>query len=316
MNRRPFRLPRVLRYNVLVPARGRPPRAWTPTVFGLTVLVAAAGCARAPSPLAPQASGSIGSPNHGVLTQGAELPKTGPGWVWLRNDDRHHGIPRFVRAIERAATKIAEERPGAVLSVGDLSTRSGGALMPHLSHRSGRDADLLFYVTTLDGAPVTSPGFVHFGPDGLAWDPDGKRFLRFDVERQWLLVKTLVEDPEARIQWVFVSRDVEAMLLEWARARGEPADTIARAMDVMLQPKPGGVHDDHVHIRTACSPSEIVRGCEPTGPMRAWIAATDAKTEVTETTSELLLAILGPMGGARVPPDPKGVLASDVEAEP
>lgn len=296
-------------------ARGLLPRPWAATVLGVAALVAATGCARAPSPLAPQASGSIGSPNHGVLTRGAELPQKGPGWVWLRNDDRHHGVPRFVRAIERAAARIAEERPGAVLSVGDLSTRSGGVLMPHFSHRSGRDADLLFYVTTLDGAPVTSPGFVHFGPDGLAWDPDGKRFLRFDVERQWLLVKTLVEDPEARIQWVFVSRDVEAMLLEWARARGEPAETIARAMDVMLQPKPGGVHDDHVHIRTACSLDEIARGCEPTGPMRAWIAAADAKADVAETTPELLVAILGPMSTS-AQPGAKGVLASDVEAEP
>ncbi len=282
------------------------------TALAALALLGATGCGRAPSPLAPQMGGSLGVPHSGVLTGGTELAQKGEGWVWLRNDDRHHGIPRFVRAIERAAKTVADARPGGVLSVGDLSARSGGTLLPHISHRTGRDADLLFYVTTLEGAPVTSPGFVHFGPDGLAWDPDNKRFLRFDVERTWLLVKTLVEDPEARIQWVFVSRDVEAMLLEWARARGEPSETIARAMDVMLQPRPGGVHDDHVHIRTACTLDEVSRGCEPTGPMRAWIAAQDAASGGEVPVTELVAAILSPLGGT----NGGGVLASDANAQP
>jgi len=236
-------------------------------------------------------------PHRGVLTKSVELPKEGAGYKWLRQDDRHHGIPRFVSAIERAAAKVARERPGGVLAVGDLSTQSGGQLLPHLSHRTGRDADLLLYLTTLDGAPVESPGFIHVGNDGLAWDEKGKRFLRFDVERQWLLVKTLVEDPEARIQWVFASRNVEAMLVEWARARGESGDTISRAMDVMLQPQPGGAHDDHVHIRTACSLAEIAQGCEHTGPYRAWYNASDA-LEAPAPDTELVEAITRPLDQA------------------
>lgn len=239
-------------------------------------------------------------PHRGVLTDGKELPRRGEGWVWLRDDDRHYGIPRFVAAIERAATKVARERPGAILSVGDLSQKNGGQLLPHLSHRSGRDADLLLYMTTLDGAPVESPGFIHVGRDGLAWDDKNKRFLRFDVERQWLLVKTLVEDEEARVQWIFASENVEAMLIEWARARGEPAETIARAMDVMLRPRPGGEHDDHVHVRTACTPEEIVAGCEHTGPVRAWIEAIDKGRlfEREESDLELALWLARPLGGS------------------
>lgn len=245
----------------------------SPALVLTCLALATAGCARAPSPLAPHAAGSIGLPHRGVLTAPAELPREGRGHAWLRGDDRHYGLPRFVRAIERAAARVAEERPGARLRVGDLSVRSGGTLLPHLSHRTGRDADLLLYVTSLDGAPVDSPGFIHVERDGLAWDPKGKRFLRFDVERTWLLVKHLVEDPEARVQWAFASRDVEALLVEWAVARGEPSETITRAMDVMLQPKPGGVHDDHLHVRTACAPEDVASGCEPSGPVRAWLSA-------------------------------------------
>jgi penicillin-insensitive murein DD-endopeptidase len=266
-------------------------------VFGLFT----ASCARVPSPLAPNLHGGIGMPHRGVLTEPAALPRTGPGFVWLRDDERHFGIPRFVHALERAAERVATERPGARLAVGDLSLRSGGRLMPHLSHRTGRDADLLLYMTTLDGAPVDSPGFVHVEADGLAWDETHHRFLRFDVEREWLLVKTLVMDEDARIQWVFASRTVEAILMEWARARGESGEVMLRAQEAMLQPVPGGVHDDHVHVRTQCAPDEVLAGCEPTGPARHWIAMGPTPAPVATalpSDAELAMELLRPLDAA------------------
>jgi penicillin-insensitive murein DD-endopeptidase len=250
-------------------------------------------------------------PHRGVLTGSAELPRSGDGFRWLRDDDHHHGLPRFVASIERAAGKVARERPGATLTVGDLSARTGGRLLPHSSHRTGRDADLLFYVQTLGGATVPSVDWVHIGADGLGWDERDKRYVRLDVERQWLLVKALVEDEEARVQWLFVSRPVENLLVEWARARGEPADTIVRAMDAMLQPAPPAQsHDDHLHLRTACDPAEIAAGCEPTGPERPWIMAADARRATepqAEPMTELLEAILRPLDvtGSGVPSDAK-----------
>src|SRR6185312_7588851 len=170
----------------------------------------------------------------GVLAAGCEVPADADGLRWLRHNDRHWALPRFAEAIERAASAVARDRPGGVLEVGDLSVRTGGGpLAPHFSHRSGVDADLLFYVTTLDGAPVESPGFVHFGADGLARDEAHERWLRLDVPRQWLLTKALLEDPEARIQWIFVSDVVQALLIDWAIARGDSPETIRRARAVM-----------------------------------------------------------------------------------
>ncbi|MGH7295613.1 MAG: penicillin-insensitive murein endopeptidase, partial [Polyangiaceae bacterium] len=260
------------------------------------VIAAAAlalGCARAPSPLSPAWHGSIGRPNRGVLAGGAELPRDAEGLRWLRGNDRHWGQPRFTEAIERAAAAVAHERPGARLTVGDLSTPTGGGpLPPHFSHRSGVDADLLFYMTTLDGAPVDSPGFVHVGADGLAEDEAHGRFLRFDVEREWLLVEALLEDPQARIQWIFVSEVAEALLIEWALARGDSAETIARAQAVMLQPNPGGVHDDHIHVRTACSPEEQAAGCEVIGTRRPWL--TYESPPLHDSAGDLALALLRP----------------------
>jgi penicillin-insensitive murein endopeptidase len=264
-------------------------------------IVGLAGCARAPSPLAPHWEGSIGLPHQGVLTGAAELPPEGVGYRTLSANERHFGTPRFVAAIERAAASVAHDRPGGILTIGDLSAKNGGHLSSHASHRSGRDADLLLYMTTLEGAAVRSTSFVSVGTDGLAWDEANRRFLRLDVERQWLLVKALVEDPRARVQWLFVSRPVEAILIEWARARGEPGETVVRAMDAMLQPgPPAQAHDDHLHVRIACDPDEIAAGCEPTGPVRPWIAAADADAlpclaTDTPSTIELVTSLILPI---------------------
>ena len=251
-----------------------------------------------------------------MLTKARELPAKGAGYHTLSANERHFGTPRFVAAIERAAAKVGRERPGSVLTIGDLSAKNGGHISSHSSHRSGRDADLLLYMTTLEGVPITSTSFVSVGADGLAWDEPHQRFLRLDVERQWLLVKALVEDTEARVQWLFVSRPVEAILVEWARARGEPGETILRAMDAMLQPgPPAQSHDDHLHLRVACDPDEIVAGCEPTGPVRSWWNVADlaaapppGPTDNAPSTIELVTSLMLPI-------DPQGPALAGVPTD-
>ena len=263
--------------------------------YVVVLVVATSACIRAPSPLTPAKSGSVGLPHRGTLSFGARLPSAGRGFARLRNDERRYGTPRLIGAIERAAGVVADARRGSVLVVGDVSVDHGGRLLPHLSHRTGRDADLLLYVSTLDGAMVTSPGFVHFEPDGLAWDPIHKRFLRFDVAREWLLIKSLVTDDDARVQWIFLNHALEPMLIEWARAKGEPAETIRRAEQVLLEPHPGGVHDDHTHVRVACADDEIARGCEPNGPDRAWFLSGETTRSAPPSIDELIRAVSEPL---------------------
>jgi penicillin-insensitive murein endopeptidase len=262
--------------------------------------LSASACAAAPSPLTPQWVGSIGAPACGVLVDGRELRPNAPGLKWLRAKGRHFALARFAQAIERAAALVELERPGAELSIGDLSTASGGGpALPHFSHRSGVDADLLFYVSTLDGAPIESPGFIHVGADGLAHNSADGRWLRLDVEREWLLVKALVLDPQARVEWIFVSDVVKAKLLQWALARGEFTETLFRAQTVMAQPSRGGVHDDHIHVRTACSVEETIAGCEPTGPRRPWLQS--AAPTVDDPSEELAAALFEPLADLQAP---------------
>jgi penicillin-insensitive murein endopeptidase len=242
--------------------------------------------------------GTVGSPAHGVLVGGLELPKQGAGFRWFRAAGHHFGVPRLVDAVVNAAATVDRERPGgAPLFVGDLSKRLGGQIAGHRTHRSGRDVDLLFYSETPSGEPVRSPGFLRFGADGLAFlppDQGGPKFVRLDVPREWLLVKTLLTNPDANVQWMFISTPLEALITEYARARGEDLELVWRAETVMQQPADSLPHDDHLHLRTACTPEETILGCEGGGPNWPWLPPLPS-LEDDESDDALVLALLAPI---------------------
>jgi penicillin-insensitive murein endopeptidase len=242
------------------------------------------GCLGNPSPLAPQLAGSVGMPQQGVLTDGELLPVRGDGFARYRpHDDTHWGVPRLVALIVEAAATVSSQMPGgAPLIVGDLSARRGGRIPRHNSHRSGRDVDLLWYLTTPQGVSVSNPGFVHLGPDGLAAIEGGGGYLALDLRRQWLLLKTLLTSKQASVQWAFVSKPIEALLIEYARARGEPDELIWQAESVLLQPSDSTEHDDHLHLRIACSPQEALTGCLGGGPRWQWLPELPALAPLSE----------------------------------
>jgi penicillin-insensitive murein endopeptidase len=235
--------------------------------------LATSGCISAPSPLNPSLRGSVGVPHSGVLTAGSELPKSGTGFTRFRqHSPNYFGGERLVAAIQRVAEKLAASDPnGAPLVVGDLSASYGGKIPGHNSHRTGRDVDLLFYYRTSRGAVVTAPGFIHVESDGLARVPETGQLLMFDAERQWRLFRALLEEPELGVQFLFVSTTIEALIIDYARALGEPLELIHRAQSVMLEPKDSTPHDDHVHVRVACSPEEAFTGCSGGGPHWDWL---------------------------------------------
>jgi len=233
----------------------------------------ASGCFNTPTPLAPGLRGTVGVPNRGVLTESAELPVRGPGFTRYRPKSSHYfGRPRLVRALEQAAANVVRLAPGgAPLSIGDLSAKTGGRIPGHDSHRSGRDVDLLFMVTTPAGASVPSPGFVRFEGDGLARVDNSPDYVRIDVDREWLLLRSLLTSPDIGVQFMFVCRELEALLIDHARALGEPDSLVWQAETVMLEPSDSLRHDDHVHLRIACSPEEAVSGCSGGGPRWQWL---------------------------------------------
>jgi penicillin-insensitive murein endopeptidase len=258
-------------------------------LLAATALLSA--CTGTPSPLTPSIRGSIGVPHQGMITNAVPLPKRGEGYALLRGNGRNYGNPRLVAAIEGAARTVARARPGGgKLMVGDLSARWGGEASGHHSHRTGRDADLLIFVQTPEGHPVDSPGFVRFGPDGLGQVQKGK-YVRIDLEREWQLIKALISSPEANVQWLFFARWLEALVIEYARARGEDPELVWYAESVLLQPGDSTAHDDHLHLRIACTPDEAVAGCLGGGPYWPWLPALPQLSPPPDV--ELTRALLG-----------------------
>jgi len=101
--------------------------------------------------------------------------------------------------------------------------------------------------------------------------PDSPDYVRLDIGRQWLLLRSLLTSPEIGVQFMFVCHEIEALLIDHARALGEPDALIWQAETVMLEPSDSLRHDDHVHLRIACSPEEAVAGCSGGGPRWQWL---------------------------------------------
>lgn len=278
---------------------------------GTALVSLTTACVGAPTPLHPHLQGSIGFPHSGVQTNSVELPVSGPGFVRYRLVERvYWGQPRLVQAIVDTAREVrARFSGGPPIVLGDISARGGGNIPRHNSHRSGRDIDLLWNVMTPDGVPVRSPGFIKVGPDGLAIDPSNGRYYRIDLERQWQVVRTLLES-EALVQWLFCATWIEAMLIEYARALGEPDALIWRAQTVLLQPADSLPHDDHLHLRVACSPEQAVTGCLGGGPHWEWLPPLPTLTELTPEELADLVATEPPLDSQTEPAASQPALSS------
>jgi penicillin-insensitive murein endopeptidase len=210
---------------------------------------------------------SIGKPNRGYLIAAAKIPDEGPGWttreVWKARDNRY-GTDELIDLVESVARRMRKRAPDVRLVVADLSSRSGGgAFAFHRSHQSGRDADLLYYMRDKDGHPFEPDAMHVFNARGVAKDGSG---ITIDVPRTWLLVKDLVTAQEATVQYIFMYEPIAELLIDHAKKIGEPPDVIAKVRIALKQPGDSARHDDHLHVRVYCAPTDREYGCVDIGP--------------------------------------------------
>jgi len=140
---------------------------------------------------------------------------------------------------------------------------------PAGARQNGRDADLAFYVTR-HGKPAVSPGLRRFDQHLSA--PGG---YRFDLPRNWALVRALLTHPTIQVQWIFAAHFLKRALLDWALAHEKDHDLVLRAAHVLHQPSDSLSHDDHFHIRLYCSKQDSLEGCRNFGPTWSWIQTFD-----------------------------------------
>jgi penicillin-insensitive murein endopeptidase len=201
-----------------------------------------------------------------------------PDWQVRR---RTFATPEVVGWLTRAFARVAQDVPESLAHVGDLSGRGGGNSALHRSHESGRDVDIFYFALDEDGRPLRDlPAMLRFGADGrvTGWSPSrhGQHIERplpagrFDMRRNWALVRALLSDPGVEVQWIFMHRPLASLLFQQAELEKSDPALLARARAVVHQPGDSQAHDDHMHVRVYCAPESRAFGCIDKGPQR-WL---------------------------------------------
>lgn len=176
---------------------------------------------------------SIGSPNRGWLAYAEPLPA---GEHFTVRETARFGTREAIDAIQAAAAAVHAQFPDTPrLHVGDISSKKGGRLKRHLSHQSGRDADIGYYLRE-------------------GHDPDNlKRATRrtLDVPRTWVFMASLLEG--GKVEYIFSDRHLIPKLEAYARDVAKvPAEQLE---EIFGGPSGAGIvrhlrgHADHIHVR-------------------------------------------------------------------
>lgn len=221
-----------------------------------TLIALLAGCAEL-GVVGDGTTVSWGPPNEGVLVDGARLPLAGDGFFvpprWAARGTQW-GSDELIDTIAFVGRAVSAAHPGSRLAVGDLSIAGGGKSKHHRSHQTGRDVDLVLFARNAAGKPVELTEMRRFGADGKS--VGGGEPLWFDAERTWTVVRALVEAPGPGVANIFLYAPLRDLVLDHARASGAPDAIVDLAGQALAQPSDSAPHDDHLHVRIYCSPSD------------------------------------------------------------
>jgi penicillin-insensitive murein endopeptidase len=242
--------------------------------LGVALAVLALGGCASRQVLGGDGSVSFGPSNAGALLEAARLPATGAGFrvptIW-RARGLGFGTEELIGLIVGVGAELERTQPGRALAVADLSLRRGGPSAWHRSHQTGRDVDLIYFARDAAGRPVDPEAMRRFDAAGRTTDDaaTGGAPLVFDDAANWAMVRALVTSTTAEVQYAFISDDLKQRLLDHAEATGEDPAVVAAAAVILRQPGDSLPHDDHVHVRIFCSPTDRELGCEDAGA-REW----------------------------------------------
>jgi murein endopeptidase len=178
-----------------------------------------------------------------MLRDGVELPEL-PELYHRMRPSRAWGTPELVDLLIETAAEVQFLRPDTDrYVVGDLSSRRGGTLSGHRSHKGGIDADVGLYFH--DGRQHAH-GFL---------EPN---LAAFDTETNWLVIRTMLET--GIVDRLLVDQRYVDKLRRHAISTGDLTKDEASAVfprDRQDWWKPGVVHHaaghkDHLHVRIRC----------------------------------------------------------------
>lgn len=216
-------------------------------------------------------SRSIGDVSSGFLVNGQSLALPHPYLAILDVQSKRHltyGTNQMMVLIQRAAAHVNQRHAGAVTYLGNIGRVGGGDIRWSVSHNSGRDADLAFFVVDAQGQPAVMPDLLALDEDGRYEGEHG--IFVFDVPRNWSLVEGLIRHGGDQLQYIFVANWLRDKLLLYGRASGASAETLRRAGLLLQQPRATLPHNDHFHVRLFCAPTDVEVGCKNSGRTQPW----------------------------------------------
>ena len=178
------------------------------------------------------------------LRNGVQLPANPPLYI-RRRPEEAWGTPEMIEVLTAAAEEMAWVRPEAdPIVVGDISTRRGGCLQGHKSHRGGVDADIGLYWG--DGR-MYSNGFKDVSARDL------------DAETNWLLIRAMLET--GHVERILLDNKLVNKLRRYVIREGHLTHSEAWKvfptpgtkmweMDGVVHHSPG--HRHHMHVRVFC----------------------------------------------------------------
>ena len=189
---------------------------------------------------------SIGGYSAGCVEGAAELPRRGPGYERLGDEERAFGHPELVDFIRDLGRRTRRAAGGALL-VADLGLERGGPLPSgHASHQSGLDVDIWY---RRSGGRLSARKKAALRPRPMV-DLRRQRVTRHWRPAMASVLRAASLDP--RVARIFVNPVIKRALCE-----AGPAPWLAK-----LRPWYG--HHEHFHVRLAC-PADS-RECEDQPP--------------------------------------------------
>lgn len=185
---------------------------------------------------------SVGRPGRGRLRKGVALPAN-PALYTIRNPAHSYGSSHTIKHLQDAILQFRKQSGfERELLIKDISTRRGGRLRPHNSHRSGRDVDIRLPARA--GVPEgTSP----------------EREAQVDWDAAWVLIKAMIDTGE--VQYIFLSRPRQRALYKAALQAGMTEEQLVpliqypeRTRTTVVRHSRG--HTSHIHVRFKCGAEE------------------------------------------------------------
>lgn len=182
--------------------------------------------------LASLGSMSFGTATRGGLLNAVHFPED-ERWV-LVDPENAWGTTETVEYLRTAIEAVHRQFPnGHPVFVGDISSKRGGYLRPHLSHQSGKDVDVGYFYTR--------------EPKWYA----RARATNLDRPRTWAFVRALITRTD--VHYIFIDRRIQRVLRSYAESIGEDPGWLAsifegtRSEPAIIRHEPG--HDTHLHVR-------------------------------------------------------------------